>query len=253
MRRINGFLALHKGSKRVLWVYSELDTVRQAVGSLALPLCPDPATPWPPSDCGMFGFHGLQEVAPNDFWVFANCDASGRAFRIDPGRRCLLPRRHYALPEFWPHRATKGSVYPLPWGVLVGHSPHFRGIWNWTDPSAARLIRQPNTVWSDPALLAPFVELSRDPRGVRVRLAHHLWVSEAVTGLLRCVAVPEGALPCGSGRRALVLGPWMATTEVWLPVEGNATRFKVTVSVWVNSGAVTNLTRTFGNVSDVAG
>ena len=247
MRRLNGFLALRKATKEVLWAYTATPALRKGLGPLALALCPDPAAPWPEYPrCESNGFHCLQETAPNRFWVFFNCDSSGRSFRVDHARRCLMPLEYFDVRVL--ERGGMGTVYPLPWGLLLGFHPRHLAVWErgggTTNASQPMLWQQVNSIWNDPVFLAPFVEAVPVPGGVRVRAAHHLWVSGAVTGTLRCNATPAEALPCDRVH-ALVLGPWMAVAELELPLRRNVSCVELLVSVNVDSGAMTTVSSTF--------
>ena len=235
IRRLNGFLALRKSTKEIRWVYSERLEIRPIFGRKALSVCAGGRAPWPiMPQCKLFGFHAFQEVAPDVFWVFANCDASGRAFTVDHHRSCLLPLQYYALPD--DSRSSHGAVYRVPWGVLVATGAQAVSVWTPSAASDPAVIPLSNSYWCDPVLLAPFLNITAQPGKLLVRMAHHLWVPDAVHATLSCATVPADALPCPDSQ-AVSLGPFMTVTEWGLLTPGNSSEFQFIVSLRTPSGA----------------
>ena len=102
MRRLGGFIAIHRPTSEIRWIYSSGEHAGFRNGGVWLGLCPIRSAHWPADNCASFGYHGLHPLGDNHFSTFANCDSSARKFVITEGgsnnERCLDPVLYVSRP-----------------------------------------------------------------------------------------------------------------------------------------------------------
>ena len=245
MRRLNGFLALHKPSKMVRWVYSELKYLQNMTGVRTypkyletptwLPVCKGMESLWPVSACIYFGFHSLQMVAPNRFVVFVNCDSSLREFSIQHSHGkpvCLRPLKRMTAMDV--PKDAKGYAYLLPGhGFLFSVGADHVAIMEDEDHSIELVTQRNNSrsvIWADPLYMGPYLNVNPVGDRLVVTVAHHLLLPSPERAELRCHASDPLVVLCPKAPTFVDLPPFLQPTFVYIPVRtANATWVDVTL------------------------
>eukprot|EP00667_Euglena_gracilis_P006914 EG_transcript_6977 len=221
IRRMEGFLALHKPTKQVVWLYSMRRDVPQLVQQ-TLGICGGHSPLWPNVSQSFLGFHSFRKIGANRYSVFANGDSSGRVFSVDLAARCLRPLEYYATTR--QERSSMGTMYRVPIGALV--SQQERGITIFRPDRPPAFVQQWVFLAHDPFFFGPWVDLATNATGLLVLLANHLYLPYPQPATLSCEAGNETLVACPASPTAVVLGAYMEVSVWPLAVAGHHTPWR---------------------------
>eukprot|EP00668_Euglena_longa_P042994 GGOE01056938.1.p1 GENE.GGOE01056938.1~~GGOE01056938.1.p1 ORF type:complete len:415 (-),score=124.36 GGOE01056938.1:214-1458(-) len=219
IRRMEGFLALHKPTKQILWLYSTRKDIPQ-LAEQTLGVCGGHSSLWPDlQDSSYLGFHSFRKIGDNKYSVFANGDSSGRVFSVDRAARCIRPLEYYATTRL--QRGSMGTMYRLPIGALV--SQEERDITLFREGKPPALIQQWVHLAHDPFFFGPWVDVVVNVSNVLVLLANHLYVPYAQNATVSCETGNATLVACPDRLLAVELGAYMEVSTwplVLAPLNG---------------------------------